>query len=209
MAQLDGKRIVIAGGSGFLGLALAESLHQDGANATLLSRNPPSDIGHAKHVRWNGRSDGAWQDCLNGADGLVNLAGRSVDCIKTPDHRDEIHRSRVESTRALGRAIRAIDSPPPVWVQMSTAHIYGDPPTAVCTEDSEFGTGLAPDVGKAWEHAFNESVMPSQRAVILRTVRAGSRPGGWCWSTQQARMARTIGTRRNSRQWDTGDELDP
>lgn len=169
MTPLEGKRIVIAGGSGFLGLALAESLHEDGAQVTLLSRNRPSNSAGWNHVGWDGRFDGAWRDCLNEADGLVNLAGRSVDCIKTPDHRDEIHRSRVESTRALGRALRAIDSPPPVWVQMSTAHIYGDPPTALCTEDSEFGTGLAPDVGKAWEHAFGESILPDQRAVILRT----------------------------------------
>lgn len=169
MPQRTGKRIVIAGGSGFLGLALAESLQKDGAAVTLLSRNKPADLAGSTHVSWDGRSNGAWQDCLDGADGLVNLAGRSVDCIKTPDHRDEIHRSRVESTRALGRAMVAIKSPPPVWVQMSTAHIYGDPPTAVCTEDSEYGTGLAPDVGKAWEHAFYESVLPEQRAVVFRT----------------------------------------
>ena len=62
---------------------------------------------------------------------LINLVGRSVNCIKTPDHCDEILRSRVESTRVLGEACRAVASPPPVWVQMSTAHIYGDPPTAV------------------------------------------------------------------------------
>lgn len=164
-----GKRVVIAGGLGFLGLALAESLHKDGAEVTVLSRNQPPDFSGVNCVSWDGRSDGAWSGCLNGADGLVNLAGRSVDCIKTPDHRDQIHRSRVESTRALGRALRVVDSPPPVWIQMSTAHIYGDPPTAVCTEESEFGTGLAPDVGKAWEHAFRESLLGGQRAVILRT----------------------------------------
>ena len=160
---------MIAGGSGFLGLSLAKSLHKDGVQVTLLSRNRPASASYAKHVPWDGRADGKWSQCLNGADGLVNLAGRSVDCIKTPDHRDEIYRSRVESTRALGRALRTVNSPPPVWVQISTAHIYGDPPTAVCTEESEFGTGLAPDVGKAWEHAFRESVLPEQRAVILRT----------------------------------------
>ncbi|MEP3481082.1 MAG: DUF1731 domain-containing protein [Fuerstiella sp.] len=169
MANSNETRIVIAGGSGFLGLSLAESLHKNGVQVTLLSRNRPSSASDAHHVQWDGRSDGEWRQCLSGADGLVNLAGRSVDCMKTPDHRDEIYRSRVESTRALGRAVRTVDSPPPVWVQMSTAHIYGDPPTAVCTEGSEFGTGLAPDVGKAWEHAFQESVLPEQRSVILRT----------------------------------------
>ncbi len=106
---------------------------------------------------------------MNEAAGLVNLAGRSVNCIKTPDHQDEILRSRVESTRVLGEALRSIDSPPPVWVQMSTAHIYGDPPKLICTEESAFGYGLAPFVGRAWEEAFHASVLPSQRGVVLRT----------------------------------------
>jgi uncharacterized protein (TIGR01777 family) len=112
---------------------------------------------------------GEWRRELEGASGLVNLAGRSVDCIKTPDHQDEILRSRVEATCVLGLALRATDSPPPVWVQMSTAHIYGDPPEVVCTEDSAFGYGLAPFVARAWEDAFHASVLPSQRQVILRT----------------------------------------
>jgi len=122
-----------------------------------------------RRVVWDGRTIGTWQTELDGAAGLVNLTGHSVDCIKTPDHKDEILRSRVESTHVLGEAMRAVESPPPVWVQMSTAHIYGDPPTLVCSEDSATGHGLAPDVGRAWESAFRESVLPSQRAVILRT----------------------------------------
>jgi hypothetical protein len=99
----------------------------------------------------------------------VNLTGRTVDCRKTPDHQDEILRSRVESTQILGQALRSIETPPPVWVQMSTAHIYGDPPEVVCFEDSAPGYGLAPFVGKAWEEAYRSSVLPSQRQVILRT----------------------------------------
>src|SRR5207248_939374 len=97
------------------------------------------------------------------------LVGRSVDCIKTPEHRDEILRSRVEATHVLGLAVRGVDNPPPVWVQMSTAHIYGDPPHLTCDEDSPFGYGLAPFVGRAWEEEFRTSVLPSQRPVILRT----------------------------------------
>jgi uncharacterized protein (TIGR01777 family) len=100
---------------------------------------------------------------------LVNLVGRSVDCVKTPDHQDEILRSRLEATRVLGLAMRTLDRPPPVWVQMSTAHIYGDPPRVTCTEDSPLGYGLAPFVGRAWEEEFRTGVLPSQRGVILRT----------------------------------------
>ncbi len=166
---LEDKKIVIAGGSGFLGVSLAHHLASCGASVVVLSRNPPKVDGPWRHESWDARTLGLWATELDGADGVVNLAGRSVDCIKTPEHRDEILRSRTESTRVLGQAMRSIDSPPPVWVQMSTAHIYGDPPRLTCTEDSEFGYGLAPFVGKEWEAAFSAGVLPSQRGVILRT----------------------------------------
>ncbi len=167
--SLEHRRIVIAGGSGFLGVSLAHHLADRGASVVILSRNVPKALGPWRHRSWDGRTLGSWRDELNEAAGLVNLAGRSVDCIKTPDHQDEILRSRVESTRVLGEALRTIDSPPPVWVQMSTAHIYGDPPKLICTEESAFGYGLALFVGRAWEEAFHASVLPSQRGVVLRT----------------------------------------
>lgn len=163
------KKIVIAGGSGFLGVSLAHHLAEQGASVVILSRNAPKVAGSWRHRSWDGRTLGAWRVELNEAAGLVNLAGRSVNCIKTPDHQDEILRSRVESTRILGEALRSIDAPPPVWVQMSTAHIYGDPAKLVCTEESALGYGLAPFVGRAWEEAFHASVLPSQRGVVLRT----------------------------------------
>ena len=167
--QHPSGRIVIAGGSGFLGISLASHLAASGASVVVLSRHPPKVSGRWRHVPWDGRSLGEWQRELEGATGLVNLTGRSVDCIKTPNHQDEILRSRVEATRVLGLAVRSVDSPPPVWVQMSTAHIYGDPPEVTCTEESPFGYGLAPFVGRAWEEEFRASVLPAQRAVILRT----------------------------------------
>ena len=165
----DSAPIVIAGGSGFLGVSLARHLAAAGKTTVVLSRNPPKRNGPWRHVPWDARSLGPWRRELDGAAVLVNLAGRSVDCVKTPDHQDELLRSRVEATRVLGMAMRSIEAPPPVWVQMSTAHIYGDPPRVVCREDSPFGYGLAPFVGKAWEEEFHASVLPSQRAVILRT----------------------------------------
>jgi len=163
------QRIVIAGGSGFLGLGLADHLLQAGYSVHILSRNRPDTSLAIDWTAWDGRTLENWQEILSGAAAVVNLSGRTVNCIKTPDHKDEILRSRVESTRVLGAAMRTIEPPPPVWVQMSTAHIYGDPPQAVCTEESAFGYGLAPDVGRAWEAAFAEAKLPDQRGVILRT----------------------------------------
>jgi uncharacterized protein (TIGR01777 family) len=161
-------RVVITGGSGFLGLGLAAFLARAGVDVTIVSRSRPAR-GEWAHAEWDGRTVGGWGAALDGAAAVVNFAGRTVDCIKTPDHQDEILRSRVESTLALGRAMREVATPPPVWVQMSTAHIYGDPPTEVCDETSPTGHGLAPDVGRAWEAAHAESLLPGQRSVVLRT----------------------------------------
>ncbi len=171
-------RIVIAGGSGFLGVSLASFLSALGATVTILSRRAPPAGGAWRHVPWDARTLGDWSTCLDGAAGVVNLVGRTVDCIKTPDHCDEILRSRVEATRVLGAAMRRVAAPPPVWVQMSTAHLYGDPPEAVCDEDSPFGYGLAPTVARAWEEAYHESVPAGTRQVVLRTSFVLGRSGG-------------------------------
>ena len=201
-------RVVIAGGSGFLGVALATHLAGSGTPVVLLSRSPPRAGGPWRHVRWDGRTLGEWRGELDGAAGLVNLTGRTVDCVKTPDHCDEILRSRVEATRVLGLAVRAVEAPPPVWVQMSTAHLYGDPPDVTCDEDSPFGYGLAPFVGRAWEEEFRVSVLPSQRAVVLRTsfVLGRDRGTGGGALTRLAMLARlglggTIGSGTQGMSW--------
>src|SRR5262245_46247521 len=101
-------RVVIAGGSGFLGRSLATHLTDKGWSVVVLSRHPPRSEGPWSHVTWDARSLGAWSRTLEGAWGLVNLVGRSVDCIKTPDRQDEILRSRTEATRALGLAVQSV-----------------------------------------------------------------------------------------------------
>lgn len=178
MNQKPNTRIVIAGGTGFLGLNLARALVEQGCSVVLLSRNKPQGDFPGQHATWDGRTLGDWVQHLEGASALVNLTGRTVDCIKTPDHCDEILRSRVESTLILGTALRTLKTPPPVWVQMSTAHRHGDPPTRVCNEESPFGYGLAPIVGAAWEEAFQQAVLPHMRQVIVRTSFVLGRSGG-------------------------------
>jgi uncharacterized protein (TIGR01777 family) len=196
-------RVVIAGGSGFLGTSLARHLAPLGAEVVILSRTAPR-AGPWQHVTWDARQPGDWCGALDGASAIVNLAGRSVDCIKTPDHCDEILRSRVEATRALGAAVRATARPPRVWVQMSTAHVYGDPPLLVCDEDSPPGHGLAPAVAQAWESAFAEAVPHAVRRVVLRTSFVLGRGGGAL--TKLARLARlglggAVGSGRQGISW--------
>ncbi len=163
-------RVVIAGGSGFLGISLALHLEARGTSVVLISRRPPKLDGPWRHVSWDGRTLGAWCRELDGALGLVNLTGRSVDCVKTPDHQDEILRSRVEATRVLGAGPRGYQLP----AAGLGADEHGRTSTATrrdltCTEESPFGYGFAPFVGRAWEEEFHASVLPSQRPVILRT----------------------------------------
>lgn len=181
-AATTAPTVVIAGGSGFLGRSMSAHLSRAGWNVTILSRSAPPWREHpprgVTHVPWDAHTLGPWTAALNSASALINLCGRTVDCTKTPDHCDEILRSRVQSTLTLGTALREIPSPPPVWVQMSTAHIYGDPPSTVCDDDSPTGYGLAPTVGKAWEEAFHASVPPSARGVIMRTTFVLGKEGG-------------------------------
>lgn len=202
MAPNAQSRIVIAGGSGFLGLNLARHLTAGGYEVVILSRSVPTS-GPWTHCSWDGRTLGSWADRLDGAAGVVNLAGRTVDCIKTPLHCDQILRSRVEATRVLGEAVRRASSPPAVWAQMSTAHIYGDSELE-CDESAVFGYGLAPIVGKAWEEAFDQSCPEGVRRVILRTSFVLGRSGGAL--PQLARLARmglggTVGTGRQGMSW--------
>lgn len=162
-------KIVVAGGSGYLGRCLAETLHGAGYEVVILSRKKPQLNFEFTFAPWDGFSLGSWAKHLDGAVAIVNLAGRSVDCIKTAENKDAILRSRVDSTTILGKALETCANLPSVWVQMSTAHIYGDSAERICSEQDTFGYGLAPFVGKAWEEAFQEAVPKSMRQVILRT----------------------------------------
>lgn len=161
--------VLIFGGSGFLGTSLAVHLVSAGFKVVIVSRSEPTVAGPWQYQKWDARSVGPWVRDLEDAQAIVNLAGRSVDCVKAPDNCDAILRSRVEATRAIASAVRAARNPPGVWVQMSTAHIYGDPAIAICDEESALGVGLAPTVGKAWEEAAMYGALSSQRLVVLRT----------------------------------------
>lgn len=162
-------RVVITGGTGFIGLSLARHLDALGYKVVLISRHEPKIEGPWVHSEWDGRTVGKWAQHLEGARAVVNLAGRTVDCIKSAAHCDEILRSRVDSTLAVGEGLRRIEGRPPVWIQMSTAHIYGDPPDTWCDEYSALGKGVAPEVGEAWEKACKIGACSGVRQVILRT----------------------------------------
>jgi len=152
-------RAVVAGASGFIGAAVVDALTADGYTVDM--------IGRTSGTTW---ADSTGIDRLvNGADLLVNLAGKSVDCRYTDGNRDEILRSRVATTRALSEAVGRAERPPRLWVNASTATIYRhavDRPNS--ESDGELGTGFSVDVARAWEAAFFHGELPATRRVALR-----------------------------------------
>lgn len=160
------RRIVIAGASGFMGTRFAELYRERGDHVATIGRRAG-----------DGFSDASWGDqarigaLLDGADVLVNLAGKSVDCRYTPANKAEIFRSRLETTTELGRVVGIIDTPPPLWLNASTATIYRHADDRPMTEDEgEIGSGFSVDVATSWERAFFDAPRDGVRQVALRTA---------------------------------------
>jgi uncharacterized protein (TIGR01777 family) len=168
-------KIVIPGGTGHLGSALTRSLRLAGHRVVILSRNVESP-----GVLWDGRTLGDWAEQIDGADVVINLAGRSVDCRYDARHRDEILRSRVDSTRVVGEAIELAARPPKVWLQASTATIYAHRYDAPNDERRGIIGGnesdlpdewrFSIDVARAWEKTLDDAKTPRTRKVKLRTA---------------------------------------
>lgn len=164
-------RLVVAGGSGFLGRALARCFARNGWDVVIVSRSQPRQQVPARWVHWDGLRQGDWTDELDGATAVINLAGRTVNCRYTAQNMLDIYTSRLNSTRALGRAIAAAAQPPAVWLNSSTATIYKGSRSNGQTEAAgELGEGFSVDVGRRWEAALWEEDLPHTRRLALRTA---------------------------------------
>ena len=154
------EHVVIAGASGFIGQHLAAAWRARGARVSEIGRSGPD-------ARWGDTA--AITALLEGADLLVNLAGKSVDCRYGPANRAEIMRSRVETTRELREAVLACAAPPRLWMNSSTATIYRHAEDRPMTESTgEIGSGFSVDVATSWEREFFAGDLPDTRRVALR-----------------------------------------
>lgn len=174
-------KIVIAAGTGQIGGLARRALVARGHEVVVLSRTPrASEVRAVREVAWDAQTLGPWADELDGADVVINLAGRSVNCRTTEANLREMRESRVRSTRVVGEAIARAERPPRVWLQMSTATIYAHRFDAPNDEATGALGGDEPhvpaywansvEIAKAWEAALAEAETPRTRKVALRTA---------------------------------------
>ncbi|MBD0318691.1 MAG: TIGR01777 family protein [Gemmatimonadetes bacterium] len=196
-------KIVLPGGSGQVGTLLARAFQRGGHEVVVLSRAPSA--GPWRSVAWDAKTPGGWAAELEGADAVVNLAGRNVNCRYNAANRREILESRVDSTRVLGEAIARCEAPPRVWLQSSTATIYAhrfDAPNDEATGVLGGDEPGAPDtwrfsieVARAWERALDEAEVPRTRKVALRSAMVMSPDRGGVFDVLLALVRHGLGGR--------------
>ncbi|MFA4869683.1 MAG: TIGR01777 family oxidoreductase [Pedobacter sp.] len=162
-------KIVLAGGNGYLGNVLANYYRDLATEVIVLSRKAAPVNGNIKTVIWNGVDEGGWEQVLDGAELLVNLCGKNVNCRYTEKNKAEIISSRVNPTVLLGKAMAKLNRPPELWINITSATIYRHAEDRPQDEDTgDIGYGFSIDVCKIWEQTFFEVNTPSTRKVALR-----------------------------------------
>lgn len=206
------KKIILAGGSGFLGEALASFLADKGHEVVILTRRssrPGENRAQVRYVRWDAASLGEWTSELEGSGALVNFTGKSVNCIYTKKNRDEIIRSRLDSVHVLAEAIRSCSNPPGVFVQAGSLAIYGDT-RQLCDENAPHGEGFSVEVCQLWEKAFFDADLPKTRKVLLRIGFALGKNGGALeplMNLAKYNLGGTVGSGRQYISWLHIDDL--
>lgn len=174
---------MISGANGFIGRYLSRFYRDNGWRVVAIARSERGLANGVEYRQWDGETLGDWAKELDGAELLVNLAGRSVNCRYGEKNKRIIHDSRVHSTGVLGEAIRQCENPPQLWVNSSTATIYRhaeDRPQG--DFDGELGKGFSVEVAKAWESAFFGAEVPGcVRKVATRTAIVFAEEKGTVW----------------------------
>ena len=172
------KKIILAAGTGFLGQRIIALCSNRDVEFVVLTRSPKAAHGNVRYVAWDGKTIGPWQQELEGAEAVINLAGRTVNCRYTEENRKQIVDSRVDSTNAIGIAINRCAQPPKVWVNAGSAAIFGNSGPHIMTEDSPQGTNFSAHVCQLWEETFNDIITPLTRKVFYRIGMVLGQGGG-------------------------------
>jgi uncharacterized protein len=205
---MSARRIVIAGGTGFLGGLLCSYLQPRGWDPIVLTRTPSASATYPE-VAWDSRTIGPWAQSLDGAEAVINFTGRSINCRFTDENRRLVMNSRVESTRVLGEAIARCAKPPRTWLNSSTATIYRhtlgpahDETSSDFAATAKVRDAFSVEVALAWEKALAEAPTPQIRKVALRTTLVfGTVPGGVFQSLRRLSRVGLGGRMGNGRQF--------
>jgi len=173
-------KIVIAGGTGYLGQLLSTYFLKDEINQVfILSRKEQLNEENLHYLKWDGKTIGNWKQFLEHTDVLINLTGKSVDCRYTQKNKNEIYASRMESTHVLCQVVQQLEHPPKVFIQSSSATIYRHSVDKLMTEKrGEIGIDFSMDVCKKWEMVFNSYSLPQTKKIVTRTSIVMGNNGG-------------------------------
>lgn len=164
-------KIVIAGGTGYLGELLTNYYKKEKKNQIyILTRKQKLNSGNVHYLQWNGKTKGYWTSLLEHTDVLINLTGKSVNCRYTKENKEEIYQSRLQSTALLCEIVQELAFPPKVFIQSSSATIYRHSEDVQMTEEKgEIGIDFSMDVCKKWEEVFNNYEFSKTKKIITRT----------------------------------------
>jgi uncharacterized protein (TIGR01777 family) len=172
------KRIIIAGGSGFIGTALAADFSARLYDVIILTRSPRERADGIREAAWDGKNPGDWLHFLDGAEAVINLAGKSINSPPPPENLRVLTASRVDSVQAIAAAMAQIPAPPRVWVQAGATGFYGDMKDVPCNESAPNGADSLAQICRDWESAFAAAQVPATRKVTLRMGLVLGRHGG-------------------------------
>jgi uncharacterized protein (TIGR01777 family) len=163
------NKIILAGGNGYLGQVLAEYYRHLSKEVIILSRKSKALEGNIRTLLWDGVNEGEWVGQLDGADLLVNLCGKNVNCRYTESNKAEIISSRVLPTVLLGRVIERMSDPPKLWINVTSATIYRHAEDRPQDEETgEIGYGFSIEICRKWEDTFFQTTTPLTRKIALR-----------------------------------------
>ena len=173
------NKLVIVAGTGFLGQVLVDHFKNKFDEIVILTRGNAKTVDRIKYVNWNARTFSGWENELENAAVLINLAGKSVDCRYTEKNKKEILLSRIESTKILNKAVLKCQNPPKHWLNSSTSTIYRFSLDKQMDEiDGEIGNDFSINVALSWEKAFFKTETPITMKTALRTSIVLGKDGG-------------------------------